>query len=120
MAKKSAAKAVSKESKPAVKPAEKAKPVKAEVPKHYVVIDHPMDNEKLLHHHYVIRIGADWTGGGVEICIDNSEWQQCRHSVGYWWNDWAHIKAGEHTIAARSKDEKGKVVKKSAVHRCIY
>ena len=89
-------------------------------PKNYIVIDHPVNNEKLNYHHYAIRIGANWTSDGVEICINNGEWQKCRHSVGYWWYDWPHIPAGEHTIVARSKDEKGKVVTKSTIIKCRF
>jgi hypothetical protein len=103
-----------KQAKPGVVP-EVKKETRGRKSKYYVVIDHPVNNELLHSAHYVIRIGATWTGGNVEISVDNGDWQVCRHSVGYWWYDWSGIARGKHTVQARLNNDKGLVVKKSDV-----
>jgi hypothetical protein len=83
----------------------------------YIIIDHPSANETVYPNHYAVRIGAS-NKGAVEISINNSEWLPCRYSDGYWWFDWQEFKSGKNKIVARLKNEKGRVLKKSAVCEC--
>lgn len=66
----------------------------------YIVIDYPKNLETITSNHYTIRIGSTNTDR-VEISIDDNPWQNCRHSVGYWWYDWNNISKGTHQIVAR-------------------
>lgn len=108
------------ETKPAeIKPAEPKPTIKKATrkaaPKSYVVIDHPIDGEKVNAGHYAIRIGA--SSEPVEISIDKAEWKSCRHAGGYFWFDW-HISQGEHRIVARVLLSTGKH-KNSKIVRCV-
>jgi len=66
----------------------------------YVVIDYPKNLETITSNNYTVRIGAS-NCLNVEISIDDQPWQNCRHSVGYWWYDWHNIQPGNHQITAR-------------------
>lgn len=66
----------------------------------YVVIDYPKNLETILSNNYTVRIGAS-NCLNVEISIDDQPWQNCRHSVGYWWYDWHNIPTGNHQLTAR-------------------
>src|SRR5258707_675616 len=60
-------------------PTAAAKPAKAQKSASYVVIDHPSNGEKVNAHHYAVRIGAG-NGWGVELSVDNDDWQSCREA----------------------------------------
>lgn len=66
----------------------------------YVVIDYPKNLETITSNNYTVRIGAS-NCLNVEISIDDQPWQNCRHSVGYWWYDWHNIQPGNHQLTAR-------------------
>ncbi|MEW5951380.1 MAG: bifunctional transaldolase/phosoglucose isomerase [Elusimicrobia bacterium] len=66
----------------------------------YVVIDYPKNLETISSNNYTVRIGAS-NCLNVEISIDDQPWQNCRHSVGYWWYDWHNITPGNHQLTAR-------------------
>ncbi len=83
-------------------------------------IDHPSDGEIIGRQHYAIRISCSRiVPGGVEVSIDNSEYQPARESVGYWWFDLCDIPVGEHSIVARAMEEDGSVIGKTAVVKVI-
>jgi len=72
----------------------------------YVWIDHPQQNETLHAPEYVVRLGVggeEW----VELSINDSEWQPCRFTSGYWWYDWSNIQPGRHKLVARMKTANG-------------
>lgn len=94
----------------------KAKETQPEI-EHYVVVDHPQNNEIVSGLHYAIRIGASNTGS-VELSINNRDWQPCRNTAGFWWFDWGYFTPGSHKITARLQDGQGKTLKKSAVVKC--
>lgn len=81
----------------------------------YIVIDYPANGDKLNAHHYAVRIGAG-NGWGVELSVDNGDWQSCREAGGYFWYDWWPA-AGKHKLTARIQSADGKV-KKSKVVSC--
>ena len=83
----------------------------------YVVIDHPIENEGIQGTHYAIRIGSS-DKGCVEVCIDGYEWSPCRRSEGFWWFDWGNYSPGRHTIQARLRSDKGRVLRKSLPRKC--
>ncbi|MCS7230996.1 MAG: hypothetical protein RMJ67_02505 [Elusimicrobiota bacterium] len=89
--------------------------------KYEITIDYPKNEEVITYKdHYAIRIGTPNNDGVVEISIDNSEFQRCRHSVGYWWYDWCNIPSGTHTLVARLVDPiKNRTLKKSEKVICI-
>ena len=86
---------------------------KPKEPKGYVVIDFPVQNDKIHGPHYAIKIGA--SAGIVEIQINTSSWMACRHTSGYWWFDWVNFAAGKYKITARLKDNNDKIIAKSTV-----
>lgn len=94
----------------------KAKETGPEI-EHYVVVDHPQNNEIVSGLHYAIRIGASNTGS-VDLSIDNGDWQACRNAAGFWWFDWGYFTPGTHKITARLQDGQGKTIKKSTVIKC--
>ncbi|MBN1621641.1 MAG: hypothetical protein JW871_03520 [Endomicrobiales bacterium] len=83
----------------------------------YVIIDHPKQGEVVSGQHYAVRIGAS-DKGMVEISINDTEWQPCRQSAGYWWFDWSQPNPGNNKIIARLKNEKGRTLKKSIICEC--
>jgi len=85
---------------------------------HYVVIDHPKENEIINHPHYTIKIGVSGEGN-VEVSIDGGDWKSCRQAGGFWWYDWANYPSMTHKIIVRLRNNKGKVVKKSEIRTCI-
>jgi hypothetical protein len=68
-------------------------------------IDNPVENEDVLPGHYAIRISAP-NAQTVSVSINDSEWEECRNSVGYFWHDWYPSKIGTHQIKARSDNAK--------------
>lgn len=73
------------------------------------VLDHPQQGEKITAPRYTFRIG---TLGGierVEISLNAGPWQACRHSVGYWWYDWADYAAGRYQAAVRAQTKDGQL-----------
>ena len=85
----------------------------------YVIVDHPNENETINHPYYAIRIGAS-NNAYVQVSIDGGDWQNCRHSEGFWWFDWANYPLGNHKIIARLYDYNGKLIKKSKSRKCIF
>src|SRR5689334_7145909 len=69
--------------------------------KELVVIDYPVEDEKITSPHYTIRIGVFAEAQRVEVSIDDSEWQSARSAVGFWWFDWSRYQNGQHHITAR-------------------
>ncbi|MCB4792445.1 MAG: hypothetical protein LHV68_11265 [Elusimicrobia bacterium] len=84
-----------------------------QAPSAFVVIDHPVQNEKLYPPHYAMRLGA--SDGIAEIQINNSSWMPCRHTAGYWWFDWVNFAPGKYKITARIKNSDDKVLAKSSI-----
>lgn len=97
------------------KPVVKAAPAveKPIEPKAYVVIDFPVQNDKIRGPHYAMKIGA--SAGIVEIQINSSSWMSCRHNSGYWWFDWVNFAPGKYKITARLKDNNDKIIAKSTI-----
>jgi transaldolase/glucose-6-phosphate isomerase len=73
----------------------------------YVLVDHPRNLENITSRHYAIRISASDANAAVDLSIDDAPWQPCRHSVGYWWYDWADFTPGTHQLVARTHLGKG-------------
>lgn len=90
-----------------------SKPAKAPA----VNLDYPKEGEALNPGSYAIRVSAA-CDHKVEISIDGGPWAECRHSVGYFWYDWAPSGSGEHRIVARAK-KGGPRVKTSQERRCV-
>ena len=86
--------------------------------KAYIVIDHPVNNERILPYHYAVRIGASGDGQ-IQIAFNNGEWLPCRHADGYWWYDWYEFKSGPTKIVARMCAEDGAEIKRSSVCKCV-
>lgn len=68
-----------------------------------VILDFPVQEEKIVPGHYAIRVAAN-PEMKVEVSIDGGEWSECRPAVGYYWYDWTPSAAGEHRIVARAKN----------------
>ncbi|MFN3551417.1 MAG: hypothetical protein ACK4WJ_06390 [Endomicrobiia bacterium] len=102
------------------KKSRKTKKTKSSTSTYIIVIDYPKNNEVIAHKaHYAIRIGTP-NIGNVEVSIDDSEFQKCRYSSGYWWYDWCNIPSGKHTLVARLVDpKKNRTLKKSEKVVCI-
>ena len=84
----------------------------------YVVVGYPKENEIINNPSYTIKIGV--TGeGNVEISIDGGDWESCRQSEGFWWYDWANYPPGTHKVIVGLRDNKGKIIRKSKIRRCI-
>ncbi len=83
--------------------------------KYLITIDHPKNDEIILHkNHYAIRTTVTSGDGVVEISINNGGWQKCRSTAGHWWYDWHNIPEGKHVIVSRLRDEqKNRTLKKS-------
>ncbi|MFH1744473.1 MAG: hypothetical protein ABIH23_36175 [bacterium] len=75
-----------------------------------IILDHPQKGEKITSPHYTLRIGTLGKVDRVEISIDQGPWQACRHSVGYWWYDWAGYAGGRHYVVAKAQTKDGQDV----------
>lgn len=74
-----------------------------------VILDHPQRGEKITSPQYTFRVGATGDTERVEISINKGAWQRCRHSVGYWWYDWAGYTDGRYQAAVRAYTKNGPV-----------
>jgi hypothetical protein len=72
-----------------------------------VSVAFPQDNETITSDEYTIQIAAIEPAAGVEVSIDQGDWQSCREALGLWWFDWAGIEAGEHEVTARLRRPDG-------------
>lgn len=81
-----------------------------------LMIDYPLEGEKIRKGSYAIRISAP-PNSDVEISINNGEWQPCRESIGYWWFDWTPMGDAPCKLAVRSRMGTEKW-KNSAVRSC--
>lgn len=97
----------------------KKKVVKSKKKEDYVVVDCPKEGEIITSPNYTIRIGAS-EGNTVEVSIDAGDWKTCRPAEGYWWYDWEGYTPGFHSIRARIRDKKGKIVKTSLSRKFQY
>ena len=70
-------------------------------------LDHPQQGEKITAPRYTFRIGTVGAIERVEISLNEGPWQPCRHSVGYWWYDWADYAAGRYQAAVRAQAKDG-------------
>lgn len=70
------------------------------------ILDHPQQGEKITASQYTFRIGTIGAIERIEISLNEGPWQACRHSVGYWWYDWADYAAGrfQAVVKAQTKD----------------
>jgi len=71
------------------------------------VLDHPQQGEKITAPRYTFRIGAVGAIERVEISLNEGPWQPCRHSVGYWWYDWADYAAGRYNAVVKAQTKDG-------------
>lgn len=71
-------------------------------------VDFPRQNEVVAAKDYTVRISAPEGAVGVEVAVDQGDWQACRPAVGYWWYDWSGYEEGEHELIARAKGPDGK------------
>ena len=76
----------------------------------YAVLDHPQPGEKITAPRYTFRIGTFGDIALVEISINAGPWQACRHSVGYWWYDWADYVPGLYQAAVRARTKDGQLL----------
>lgn len=130
-ASKPAAKKKTAAKKPAAKkaPAKKApakssvkKEAKAEAktnknPNAYLMIDYPVEGDRISCGHYAIRIGSS-PDGYVELSFNDGEWHPCRYDDGFWWFDWVYFTPGDYKLAARMVDANGNVVYETAPRKC--
>ena len=72
-------------------------------------LDHPQQGEKITAPRYTFRVGTSGDIARVEISLNEGPWQPCRHSVGYWWYDWADYAAGRYQAAVRAQTKDGQV-----------
>jgi hypothetical protein len=83
-----------------------------------LVVDFPVEGERILPGHYAIRINAP-AEERVEVSIDGGDWQECRSAVGFHWYDWQPTKSGRHTVCARSMRPGTRSAKRSEVRSCF-
>jgi hypothetical protein len=69
--------------------------------KKVVAIEYPRESETIASNNYTFRIVAMSGVKHVEISINDSAWEPCRHSGDSWWYDWSGYGAGEYEVAAR-------------------
>ena len=72
-------------------------------------VDYPQADEVVTSPDYTIRIGAI-EATHVEVSIDETPWQPCRFSAGYWWYDWSGYLPGKHQVMAQAHTEDGQSV----------
>jgi hypothetical protein len=96
----------------------KAQEIKTNLfPKSYVIIDYPVESEKINSFHYAVRIGAS-SDGYVEVSFNNGEWMPCRFNSGYWWFDWADLNPGDYNLIARLVTPQGSTILETAPRKC--
>lgn len=74
------------------------------------VLDHPQQGEKITAPHYTFRVGTAGDIERVEISLNAGPWQACRHSVGYWWYDWADYTGGRYQAVVKAWARDGRAV----------
>jgi hypothetical protein len=75
-----------------------------------VRVDYPKENESIVGADYSFRVVAPEASVTADVCIDQGEWQKCRHAVGFWWFDWSRTDEGEHEVVARVRGSDGTVL----------
>lgn len=83
------------------------RPLKLAAPR--VRIAFPGDGETISHPSYSFRIETSAKAAGVDICIDQGDWEPCRESLGLWWYDWNGYDSGEHEAVARLRGPEGRL-----------
>lgn len=71
------------------------------ISKRVVAIDYPRHDETITSNDYTFRVVALPGVKKVEISVDDSTWEPCRHAGDSWWYDWSGYGAGEHEATAR-------------------
>ncbi|HVE11799.1 MAG TPA: hypothetical protein VNI01_00270 [Elusimicrobiota bacterium] len=84
-----------------------------------VSIDYPQEMECISSPTYTFRIAVE-DGERVEVSIDDSDWQTCRHSGEYWWFDWQGYAAGRHGMVARVWTREGRALKSKIRRFKVY
>lgn len=74
------------------------------------VLDYPQQGEKITAPHYTFRVGTAGDIERVEISLNAGPWQACRHSVGYWWYDWADYTGGRYQAVVKAWARDGRAV----------
>ena len=74
-----------------------------------VSVTHPRKKETISHPSYTIQVAVDEPAAGVEILIDEGDWQPCREALGLWWYDWSGYRASEHKAVARLRRPDGTI-----------
>lgn len=82
-----------------------------------VVIDYPVEQEKIMPGHYAVRISAV-NAERVEVSFNKGDWQVCRFADGYFWFDWWPAGSGKVVITARAQSGKSRS-KKSEERSCF-
>jgi len=72
-----------------------------------VAVDYPKKGERVVSRAYTFRISTGATDG-VEVSIDDEAWLPCRQAAGFWWHDWSDVRAGRHTLLARTSLHDGR------------
>ena len=67
-----------------------------------VLIDFPLDGEKIKQGHYAVRLSAPGAIE-VEVSINKTGWQACRLSAGYFWFDFWPEPHEIYQISARAR-----------------
>ena len=65
------------------------------------MLDYPQKGKKITAPYYTFRIGTLGDIERVEISINQSSWQPCRYSAGYWWYDWSGYTEGRYQVVAK-------------------
>lgn len=69
--------------------------------KRVVAIDYPRHDETITSNDYTFRVVAMPGVRKVEVSINESAWEPCRHAGDSWWYDWSGYTRGEHEVTAR-------------------
>jgi hypothetical protein len=79
------------------------------IPRPIVALDYPQDAETIVGPNYTFRISAPVDAQKVELSINKSPWQTCRHANGFWWFDCSDIARGPAQARARTITKDGKM-----------
>lgn len=66
-----------------------------------VRVSYPKDGDTIAPPDYTIQVATEEPAAGVDVCINQGEWEPCREALGLWWFDWRGLEPGEHEIVAR-------------------
>lgn len=74
-----------------------------------IAVEFPEDGEIINSSHYHFRLWAA-DARSVSISIDGGPWLACHPDVGYWWHEWTGYSNGRHWVAARMRDDEGRLI----------